>query len=137
MLGSPAPFLLALYSVSVPAVILGESQTPSGPLHHLQKRSEGVLPAGGEGVCFYLLDTVEDRALHVPSALHSSGCHWEACARDDVPGRCVSDFWACCFWLQEHRVWVVQALAASVLLGSSVVITGSTVLWQPCGIPSP
>ena len=131
MLGNPALFLLALFSVSVPAVILGELQTPLGPLCHLQKRSEGVLPAGGEGVCFYLLDTVEDRALHVPSALHSSGCHWEACARDDVPGRCVSDFWACCFWLQEHRVWVVQALAASVLLGSSVVITGSTVLWQP------
>lgn len=76
LLGSPSPFLLALYSVSVPAVILGESQTPSGPLHHLQKRSEGVLPAGGEGVCFYLLDTVGDRALHLPSALCTSGCHW-------------------------------------------------------------
>lgn len=84
LLGSPSPFLLALYSVSVPAVILGESQTPSGPLHHLQKWSEGVLPAGGEGVCFYLLDTVEDRVLHLPSALCSSGCHWGGACH----GRC-------------------------------------------------
>ena len=36
----------------------------------------------------------------------------EARARDDVPGRCVSDFWAWCFWLQEHRVCIVWALAA-------------------------
>ena len=84
MLGNPALFLLALFSVSVPAVILGELQTPLGPLCHLQKRSEGVLPAGGEGVCFYLLDTVEDRALHVPSALRSSGCHWGGACQ----GRC-------------------------------------------------
>ena len=52
----------------------------------------------------------------------------EARARDDVPGRCVSDFWAWCFWLQEHMVCVIRALATSVLLGSSVVITGATVL---------
>lgn len=36
----------------------------------------------------------------------------EARVTDDVPGRCVSDFWAWCFWLQEHRVCIVWALAA-------------------------
>lgn len=138
LLRSPAPFLLALNSVSVPAVILGELQTPSRPPHRLQKRSKGVLPAGGKGVCFHLLDPVEDGALRLPSGLCSSGCCGGGacqggCQLSLPTGRSVSDFRAWCFWLQEHRMWVVRGLAACVLLGSSVMITGQ-VLWQPCGI---
>lgn len=81
----PCPFLLALYSV--PAVILGELQTPSGPLHRLQKRSEGVLPAGGKGVSCYLLDPVEDGALHLPSGLCSSGCCRGGACQGPCPGK--------------------------------------------------
>lgn len=121
LLRSPAPFLLAVYSVSVPAVILEELQTPSRPPQRLQKRSKGVLPAGGRGVCFHLLDPVEDGALRLPSGLCSSGCCGGGACQGDChlslpTGRSVSDFRAWCFCLQEHRMWVVRALAACVLL---------------------
>lgn len=89
-----------------------------------------------EGVCLHLLGPVEDGALRLPSGPCSSGCCGGGACRGDwhlsLPtGRSVSDFRAWCFCLQEHWMWVVRALAACVLLGSSVMITGQWCFGSP------
>lgn len=97
----PLP-LLALYVL--PAVILGELQTPSGPLHRICRNSQReYFLRGREGVSCHLLDPVEDGALHLPSGCAAGGCAGSV-HQGPCPGRCVSDFWAWGFWLQEHRV---------------------------------
>lgn len=141
LLRSPARFLSALCSVSVPAVILGQSQTPSRPAHRLQKRSKGELLQAGK--VFAFTRRVLQRTAHCVclQACAPAAVAAEARARQAVISHCPREGPAL---TSGPGVLVAGTQDVGCVSSGSLCAPGkfcddtwAKVLWQPCGIQVP